>query len=98
MIMFKAPPISSIMRASCAGRPPAAWRASTVMMSCLDRALISPVASTTRLLIEAMADVNVVAAVVLSASVESGPREAAVESARGKISDVHDRGRAMRGR
>lgn len=46
-------------------------------------ALTSLVASTTWLLMEEMAEVKVVPAAALSASEESGPREAAVESGGG---------------
>ena len=86
MISLSAPPISSIIRASSAGKPAAAsWRASiaTFRLEEAPIALTSLVASTTWLLMEEMAEVKVVPAAALSASEESGPREAAVESGGG---------------
>lgn len=88
IISLSAPPISSMIRASSAGSPVAAvWRASIATSRFIleaPMALTSLVASTTSELMEAMAEVKVVAAVALSASEDSGVREAAVESVKGR--------------
>ena len=84
MIMFKAPPISSMMSASSAGKPPAAWR-SSIATSRLSRrfepprVLTSLVAATTTLLMEAMLDLKVFSAVLFCAAVEAELRDSAVE-------------------
>ena len=81
MIWLSAPPISSMISASSAGNPPVGGAACRLAKGTgrLPE-LTSLVASTTRVLIEAMALVKVSPAVVLSAAVLSGPRDAAVES------------------
>jgi len=89
MIWFNAPPISSITSATSAARPVGSvCRVASAFMSRTaglaawwwGSALTELVAATTRVFMEAMAEVKVEPAVVLSSAVEAEEREAAVES------------------
>ena len=90
MMLFNAPPISSIISANSAAKPVGSVVCRSVReMERLDaeavslaagRASIALVASTTRVLIEAMAEVNVSAAVLLSDAEDVDVMVEAVES------------------
>lgn len=96
-MLFNAPPISSITAASSAAKPVGSVGVACLFIKALaaarerlvlgvsGSASMEVVASRTRVLMEAMAEVKVSPAVALSAAVESAVREAAVESDGGSV-------------
>ena len=91
MILFNAPPISSIISASSAAKPVGSAgsvcrsmrereRLDVEVVSSAGSASIALVASTTRVLIDAIAEVKVSAAVLLSLAEDVDVRVEAVES------------------